>query len=254
MNTQTTPRKTMAECLSESVAELFRQKSHQEGRELLHGAFEQEARKLFGIEDQDAAFAFKRKGDDYMYPSMQSAWQFYSAAAEGVKSVADQRMAEFEMVPKLSEGMVGLYGDKKSVLAFQAKIAEVESLHQELGIANKLLDERNRLMKEIPSCEAHGDCIPNAIEWVRRAKISLAGGAVGAKKQTNVDVIADQRHLSALNEKTLGLINEAIHEYHRALDHRKHGGVAQDVAFNKITQALGVTWIQGATLEKANGG
>jgi hypothetical protein len=30
----------------------------------------------------------------------------------------------------------------------------------------------------------------------------------------------------------------AIHEYHYALDYRKHGGVAQDVAFNRICDVL----------------
>ncbi len=37
-------------------------------------------------------------------------------------------------------------------------------------------------------------------------------------------------------------VEDAIREYHYALDHRKHGGVAQDVAFNRICDVLNMHW------------
>ena len=42
--------------------------------------------------------------------------------------------------------------------------------------------------------------------------------------------------------KKLEKIRAAITEYHWALDHRKHGGVAQDVAFNRIMDVLDMHW------------
>jgi hypothetical protein len=37
-------------------------------------------------------------------------------------------------------------------------------------------------------------------------------------------------------------IEGAIREYHFALDNRKHGGVAQDVALNRIMDVLDMHW------------
>lgn len=45
---------------------------------------------------------------------------------------------------------------------------------------------------------------------------------------------------------------DAITEYYAALDRREHGGVAQNRAFAKIEEALGMHWVQGATLPKDN--
>jgi hypothetical protein len=45
-------------------------------------------------------------------------------------------------------------------------------------------------------------------------------------------------------------VRDAILEYYAALDNRQHGGVAQDRAFNKIQQALGMHWVQGASKTK----
>lgn len=43
-------------------------------------------------------------------------------------------------------------------------------------------------------------------------------------------------------------IRDAISGYYLALDKREHGGIAQDRAFKKIEQALGMNWVQGAAL------
>jgi len=40
----------------------------------------------------------------------------------------------------------------------------------------------------------------------------------------------------------LGKVEDAIREYHFALDSRKHGGVAQDIAFSKICDVLKMHW------------
>jgi hypothetical protein len=50
---------------------------------------------------------------------------------------------------------------------------------------------------------------------------------------------------------------EAVRSYYRALDNREHGGVAQDKAFTRIEQALGMSWSQwqmdkAKTQEKSN--
>lgn len=62
------------------------------------------------------------------------------------------------------------------VMQLHERIAELES---ELTVTNKLLADRDRLLKAIPSCVAHGDqCVPHAIEWVEQVK-TLAKVVVG---------------------------------------------------------------------------
>lgn len=40
-------------------------------------------------------------------------------------------------------------------------------------------------------------------------------------------------------------LREAVSDYHLALDNREHGGVAQDKAFRRIEEILGMRWIRG---------
>lgn len=47
------------------------------------------------------------------------------------------------------------------------------------------------------------------------------------------------------NAARLEQIAEAIRDYHHALDLRKHGGLAESVAFNSICQTMGMPWNQG---------
>ena len=47
------------------------------------------------------------------------------------------------------------------------RIAELEA---ELKVSDKLLEERNKLLKEIPHCVAHGLCVPHALEWISQVK------------------------------------------------------------------------------------
>lgn len=48
----------------------------------------------------------------------------------------------------------------------------------------------------------------------------------------------------------LPAIKQAIHDHHHALDTRQHGTVSAYVTIEKIEQALGTPWVQGATLPK----
>jgi hypothetical protein len=45
-------------------------------------------------------------------------------------------------------------------------------------------------------------------------------------------------------------IQQAIADYHFALDTRAHGGVAQDRAFNAICNVLGMHWKQGEEFDR----
>ena len=49
-------------------------------------------------------------------------------------------------------------------------------------------------------------------------------------------------------DSKVGDIQKVINEYYLALDTRQHGGVAQDRAFNKIQQILGMNWSRGEQL------
>ena len=48
---------------------------------------------------------------------------------------------------------------------------ENEELKAEMRVSDELLEDRNRILKSIPPCEAHGDqCIPHAMEWIQKVK------------------------------------------------------------------------------------
>lgn len=48
---------------------------------------------------------------------------------------------------------------------------DVTALQEEIRVGDKLLEQRNRVLAEIPECPPHGDqCVPHAIEWVRKAR------------------------------------------------------------------------------------
>lgn len=50
---------------------------------------------------------------------------------------------------------------------------ECERLKQELGVTDKLLTERQRVLDAIPECEAHGPCVTHALEWIADVKSML---------------------------------------------------------------------------------
>lgn len=51
-------------------------------------------------------------------------------------------------------------------------------------------------------------------------------------------------------EGPLEKVRDAVRGYYAALDRREHGGVAQNKAFAQIEAALGMNWVQGATLKQ----
>lgn len=48
-------------------------------------------------------------------------------------------------------------------------------------------------------------------------------------------------------------VRQAVRDYHAALDNRAHGHVAMDTAMHKIEAAIGMPWVQGASLKPATG-
>jgi len=49
----------------------------------------------------------------------------------------------------------------------------IKSLEDELKITEKILTERERVLKAIPECPDHGECVPHALEWIEKAKIVM---------------------------------------------------------------------------------
>jgi hypothetical protein len=48
---------------------------------------------------------------------------------------------------------------------------ENERLKEELAVTDKLLEQRNHVLRAIPECQDHGDqCIPHALEWIEKMK------------------------------------------------------------------------------------
>ena len=49
-----------------------------------------------------------------------------------------------------------------------------QQLREELDITDKLLAERERVLRSIPECPAHGPgCVPHALDWIEQAKTAL---------------------------------------------------------------------------------
>lgn len=50
---------------------------------------------------------------------------------------------------------------------------KILDLIAELEVTDKIIAERNRLLAAIPACPVHGQCVPNAIEWVEKAMLMM---------------------------------------------------------------------------------
>lgn len=61
------------------------------------------------------------------------------------------------------------------------------------------------------------------------------------------DVIGD--HALPIEGRQLAAVRAAIGDYYHALDTRQHGGLAAGQALDKIQAALGMSWVQGASLK-----
>jgi len=93
---------------------------------------------------------------------------------------------------------------------------------------------------------------PEAVKWIRS---QLGCGLVEANDfflkdpptfASRLDVLrADMAQTNAPYITVEEKIREVIREYYRALNQRKHGGLAQDNAFQRIQDILGMQWDQG---------
>lgn len=63
------------------------------------------------------------------------------------------------------EAMVHNFAEKVHLIA-----QETEALKSELATTEALLNERQRLLDAIPECEAHGPCVPHALNWIATVK------------------------------------------------------------------------------------
>jgi len=67
--------------------------------------------------------------------------------------------------------LVGQNTQLKDETAAQAK--RIADLTEELRLTNLLLSERERVLEAIPECEAHGQCVPHAVEWVNNSRAEI---------------------------------------------------------------------------------
>ncbi len=65
----------------------------------------------------------------------------------------------------------GILASQGVTQQYAADLAEqVIALQEELRVTEEILKERDRLLREIPECSAHGQCVPHAIQWVKERK------------------------------------------------------------------------------------
>lgn len=50
---------------------------------------------------------------------------------------------------------------------------EYDLLQAELKLTDKLYNALREVIKAIPECPEHGECIPHALEWIEKAKIAM---------------------------------------------------------------------------------
>lgn len=92
--------------------------------------------------------------------------------------------------------------------------------------------------------------------WNRRASLTQgAGEAVEPVAWLSLDGVGDPnealftaQQLQQAVARALEPIQQAIRDYHYALDTRQHGGVAQGKAVGAIEEALGMPWKRGEEL------
>ena len=54
-----------------------------------------------------------------------------------------------------------------SLSAARERIVQLEA---ELKVTEQLLEARQEVLKAIPECPAHGECVPHALEWIEQSK------------------------------------------------------------------------------------
>ena len=84
-------------------------------------------------------------------------------------------------------------------------------------------------------CQRHNNC-GGWCETEAEIEANLCADCLDADKER------------AASDAAMAAVREAVRSYYAALDRREHGSVAQDKAFRAIEQALGMQWVQGATI------
>jgi hypothetical protein len=102
-----------------------------------------------------------------------------------------------------------------------------DALKENLRITEALLDERERVLRAIPECPAHGAaCVPHALEWVERmrglrsplpfpaAKVRHVVAAAMAVKRTGDAMRCyrreDEEELTAAHDEALAELDAAV--------------------------------------------
>lgn len=84
-------------------------------------------------------------------------------------------------------------------------------------------------------CQRHENC-GGYCETSEQEDAALCEHCIEADRQRDAD------------DAALLAVRRAVSDYYSALDRREHGGVAQDKAFRAIEAALGMHWVQGASI------
>lgn len=85
---------------------------------------------------------------------------------------------------------------------------QVVELKHELEVTDGLLARRQEILEAIPECEAHGFCIPHALEWIERMK---AGAGVMTSMQYNTAVIVNGSVVMVTHEDFVLTYTDIVH-------------------------------------------
>jgi hypothetical protein len=143
--------------------------------------------------------------------------------------------------------------------AGRAALASNEAAPQEpvaWGVPNSRPTEKQPFMQLLHSLD--GVQYPELLVPLYIAPASAAKGKCSECAWPDVSefaaVIAQQKERigklemqAASAEPITDEVRSAILEYYASLDNHQHGGIAQNKAFSKIQQALGMHWVQGAS-------
>ncbi len=71
----------------------------------------------------------------------------------------------------MSHNIVGTtQTDAQLIRKLQQRIIELE---KELVITEEIMNNYHRVLKAVPECPVHGECVPYAVEWIEKAKTKL---------------------------------------------------------------------------------
>lgn len=83
-----------------------------------------------------------------------------------------------------------------SQLALESR-AELARLREEVEVSDRIIAERQRLLDAFPECEAHGRCVPHAIEYL--ARLTAERDEAVMRFMTSQDTVRDQHEVQRKN-------------------------------------------------------